>query len=69
MIIRYFLLIMEISRQTSPLRNSDMQTMMYVEVPLDTGFIIGSDHDTVCAGVVGTAIRNSTSCAGRRAAA
>ena len=31
--------------------------------------IIGIDHDTVCAGVVGTAIRNSTSCAGRRAAA
>ena len=30
---------------------------------------IGIDHDTVCAGVVGTAIRNSTSCAGRRAAA
>ena len=31
--------------------------------------IIGIDQDTVCAGVVGTAIRNSTSCAGRRAAA
>ena len=31
--------------------------------------VIGIDHDTVCAGVVGTAIRNSTSCAGRRAAA
>ena len=31
--------------------------------------IIGIDHNTVCAGVVGTAIRNSTSCAGRRAAA
>ena len=30
---------------------------------------IGIDHDAVCAGVVGTAIRNSTSCAGRRAAA
>ena len=30
---------------------------------------IGIDHDTVCAGVDGTAIRNSTSCAGRRAAA
>ena len=30
--------------------------------------IIGIDHDTVCAGVVGTAIRNSTSCAGRRRA-
>ena len=30
---------------------------------------IGIDHDTVCAGVVGTAIRNSTHCAGRRAAA
>ena len=29
---------------------------------------IGIDHDTVCARVVGTAIRNSTSCAGRRAA-
>ena len=32
-------------------------------------WVIGIDHDTVCAGVVGTAIRNSTSCAGRRAAA
>ena len=31
--------------------------------------LMGIDHDTVCAGVVGTAIRNSTSCAGRRAAA
>ena len=31
--------------------------------------VIGIDHDTVCAGVVGTAIRNSTSCAGRRTAA
>ena len=30
---------------------------------------IGIDHDTACAGVVGTAIRHSTSCAGRRAAA
>ena len=35
----------------------------------ETRNIIGIDHDTVCAGVVGTAIRNSTSCAGRRAAA
>ena len=32
-------------------------------------WVIGIDHDTVCAGVVGTAIRNSTRCAGRRAAA
>ena len=31
--------------------------------------VIGIDHDTVCAGVGGTAIRHSTSCAGRRAAA
>ena len=31
--------------------------------------VIGIDHDTVCAGVVGTAIRHSASCAGRRAAA
>ena len=30
---------------------------------------IGIDHDMVCAGVVGTAIRNSTSCAGRCTAA
>ena len=30
---------------------------------------IGIDHDTVCAVVGGTAIRHSTSCAGRRAAA
>ena len=29
---------------------------------------IGIDHDTVCAGVVGTAIRHSTSCVGRCAA-
>ena len=31
--------------------------------------VIGMDLDTVCAGVVVTAIRHSTSCAGRRAAA
>ena len=31
--------------------------------------VIGIDHDTVCAGVVGTAIRHNTSFAGRRAAA
>ena len=31
--------------------------------------IIGTDHDTVCAGVVGTAIRHSTSCAGHLEAA
>ena len=31
--------------------------------------VIGIDHDTVCAGVIGTAIRHSMSCAGRRAAA
>ena len=31
--------------------------------------VIVIDHDTVCAGVVGTAIRHSTSCAGRCAAA
>ena len=31
--------------------------------------VIGIDHDTVCTGVVGTAIRHSTSCAGRCAAA
>ena len=40
---------------------------------ISTGYavcvVIGIDHDTVCAGVVGTAIRNSKSCAGRRAAA
>ena len=36
---------------------------------LKTCLVIGIDHDTVCAVVVGTAIRNSTSCAGRRAAA
>ena len=31
--------------------------------------VIGIDHDTVCAGVGSTAIRHSTKCAGRRAAA
>ena len=31
--------------------------------------VIGIDHDTACAGVVCTAIRHSTSCAGRRVAA
>ena len=36
---------------------------------LNSPMAIGIDHDTVCAGVVGTAIRNSTSCGGRRAAA
>ena len=30
--------------------------------------VIGIDHDTVCAGVVGTAIRHSSSCTGRRVA-
>ena len=35
----------------------------------ESAMVIGIDHDTICAGVVGTAIRNSTSCAGRRAAA
>ena len=34
-----------------------------------SSLVIGIDHDTVCAGVGGTAIRHSTSCAGRRAAA
>ena len=38
--------------------------IMYV-----TGISKGIDHDTVCAGVVGTAIRHSTSCAVRHAAA
>ena len=32
-----------------------------------SSLVIGIDHDTVCAGVVGTAIRHSTSCAGRPA--
>ena len=36
---------------------------------VDRPLVIGIYHDTVCAGVVGTAIRNSTSCAGLRAAA
>ena len=36
---------------------------------IQSGHNIGIDHDTVCAGVGGTAIRHSTSCAGRRAAA
>ena len=36
---------------------------------IQKAMIIGIDHDTVCAGVGGTAIRHSTSCAGRRAAA
>ena len=37
--------------------------------PYQHRVIIGIDHDTACAGVGGTAIRHSTSCAGRRAAA
>ena len=36
---------------------------------LKSPMAIGIDHDTVCAGVGGTAIRHSTSCAGRCAAA
>ena len=40
-----------------------------VEGMVDLSTTIGIDHDTVCAGVGGTAIRHSTSCAGRRAAA
>ena len=43
--------------------------MMTALVLMQVLMAIGIDHDTVCAGVVGTAIRNSTSCAGRRAAA
>ena len=35
---------------------------------LHQALVIGIDHDTVWAGVVGTAIRHSTSCAGRRTA-
>ena len=44
---------------------------MYYDDTLDQPckLTIGIDHDTVCAGVGGTAIRHSTSCAGRRAAA
>ena len=38
-------------------------------IPVLSMMVIGIDHDTVCAGVGGTAIRHSTSCAGRRAAA
>ena len=37
-------------------------------LPLYQWVVIGIHHDTVCAGVGGTAIRHSTSCAGRRAA-
>ena len=42
-----------------------------IGLPLQSNndMVIGIDHDTVCAGVVGTAIRNSTSCAGHRTAA
>ena len=36
-----------------------------MELQLSCYLVIGIDHDTVCAGVVGTAIRHSTSCAGR----
>ena len=41
----------------------------HIYATLSFAVVIGIDHDTVCAGVVGTAIRNSTSCAGRCAAA
>ena len=44
---------------------SELQRLEYMAGYQD----IGIDHDTVCAGVGGTAIRHSTSCAGRRAAA
>ena len=37
-------------------------------LPQNHVVVIGIDHDTVCAGVVGTAIQHSTSCASRRAA-
>ena len=46
----------------------------YTIIPIIDSFVvnylvmvIGIDHDTVFAGLVGTAIRHSTSCAGRRA--
>ena len=45
------------------------EAQVQLAIRLGAKVIIGIDHDTVCAGVVGTAIRNSTSCAGRRAAA
>ena len=41
----------------------------YTRLQIDWLIDIGIDHDTVCAGVVGTAIRHSTSCAGRGAVA
>ena len=49
--------------------DSEIMHANFCEVRADICLVIGIDHDTVCAGVVGTAIRNSTSCAGRRAAA
>ena len=38
----------------------------YVGVYVSKCRVFGIDHDTVCAVVVGTAIRHRTSCAGRR---
>ena len=52
---------------SSPVHVSMSIILMYFQ--WSKWMVIGIDHDTVCAGVVGTAIRNSTSCAGRRAAA
>ena len=49
--------------------NDNLFTLSHNDIFDNSLLVIGIDHDTVCAGVVGTAIRNSTSCAGRRAAA
>ena len=57
-----------ISALTSTAETSE-DTVMWLHPVFDGGVIIGIDHDTVCAGVVGNAIRHNTSCAGRRAAA
>ena len=48
---------------------SHHDNLITITVWLVLRLVIGIDHDTVCAGVVGTAIRNSTSCAGRCSAA
>ena len=59
------------SNQTGPLwnQNYDVTKALLCTWPTKPCIAIGIDHDTVCAGVVGTAIRHSTSSAGRRAAA
>ena len=65
----YVLLLYLFFHRTNLIYNKRNCLQNYLTLHIKIWMVIGIDHDTVCTGVVGTAIRNSTSCAGRRAAA